>query len=164
MTRAHPAWLGLTLVTAAVFGAMVWLGNRYLYVGPDLLPPFDARVAGYAPDEAWAYLSAICEEQAWVYMGPMHWLDTLFPPLLGAWIWITLRWLGARRAHWLAPAYVLADLAENQLVLRMLEAGADGLTDGLARWASAATVAKFAILALALIALGRAGLRRWGKI
>lgn len=164
MTRARLAWLGLTLLMAAVFGAMLWLGNRYLFVGPDLLPPFDVRVSGYAPDEAWAYLSAICEEQARVYTGAVHWLDTVFPPLLGGWIWITLRWLGARRLHWLAPLYVLVDLTENQLVVMMLEAGADDLSDTVARWASAATVTKFALLALVLIAMGHAGLRRWGKL
>ncbi|MDX1781791.1 MAG: hypothetical protein R3256_10780 [Thalassovita sp.] len=164
MNRFRLAWWGLTLLTGSVFGVMLWLGNRYLYVGPDLLPPFDARVAGYSPNEAWAYLAAICEEQAQVYMGPVHWLDTVFPPLFGTWIWIALRWLGARRLHWLGPLYVMVDLAENRLVFMMLEAGADNLSDAVARWASAATVAKFAILALAFIALGHAGLRRWGKL
>lgn len=164
MTRVQPAWLGLTLVTAAVYAILLWLGARYLYAGSDRLPPFDARVLGYSAQAAREYLAALGPDQVRIYTGPMHWIDTLFPPLLGGWIWITLRWLGAARAVWLAPLYVLVDWGENALVGRMLEAGAQGVSDGLVAWASAATAVKFAALALALIAAGHAGLRRWGKL
>ncbi|WP_373050882.1 hypothetical protein [Thalassovita aquimarina] len=163
MTPFRLAWWGLTLLVAALFAAMLVLGRQHLFAGPEALPPFDARVAGYTLEEARAYLVELTADQMAFYAGPMRWMDTAFPLLLGLWGWVSLRGLGSRFAL-IAPVYTVADLFENALVGQMLKQGAEGLSPGYVDWASTATIVKFALLALALIALGHVGLRRWGRL
>ncbi|WP_319824490.1 hypothetical protein [Thalassovita sp.] len=164
MTARRVGWGLLTLLTVAVYAALLWLGNLHLYVGPDRLPPFDVRLLGYSLAEAQAYLTELHPVQRNIYAGPIRLLDSLFPLLFAVWIWVTLWALGAWRVALIAPIYLGLDLGENVLVARILEAGAEGVTADMVGWASLLTVAKFAAVGLALIALGHAGLRRWGKL
>lgn len=164
MSRARVAWGGLTALTCAVYALLVWLGNQYLFAGVEELPPFDLRITGYGLQEARAYLEALHPTQVTLYAGPLRWLDTLFPLLFGLWILVTLRALGRPLVARIALVYVALDLAENALIGRMLAQGAEGVSAELVGWASGLTVAKFAAVALALIAIGHAGLRRWGRV
>ncbi|SMO97392.1 hypothetical protein SAMN06265173_13617 [Thalassovita litoralis] len=156
------AWLALTLLVAAVYGILLWLGNQHIFAGDPPLPPFDIRL-GYTPAEARAYLVELHPVQAGLYAGLIRAVDTGFGVLFALWLWLTARGLGARRAAWLALPYLLTDLTENALVARMLAQGA-GAADLLIQIASAATLAKFAALAIVLIVLGQLGLRRWGHL
>jgi hypothetical protein len=162
MTRARIAWWALTLVTVAAYAALVSLGQMHLDTG-DGQQPFDLRIMGYSASEAQTYLDALHPVQVNLYRGVLRLLDTVFPVLFGAWLYISasaLR-LRPRVLIWFGPAYALADLVENALVSRVLGFHGGAVPDDLVTWASAATQAKFALLAITLILMGRAGIARW---
>ena len=139
----------LGTATAATFLALVALA-------PAGLP--DARVLGYSPADI-AQWAADPQMRARA-MGPLFWLDMVFPALLAGFMLMLLA-PGWRRG--LPLAYGALDYAEN-LVLRVYYAGHDAgavLSPG----ASALTQAKWAALAVAsvmiiwprLVRQGRAG-------
>lgn len=164
MTARRIGWVVLTLLTVASYAVLIWVGGQQLFAGPDGLPPFDLRITGYSVEEARAYLDALHPMQIHLYVGLVRMLDSVFPLLFSIWIWVTLWALGAWRVALIAPVYLGLDLGENLLIGQMLKQGPNGLDPETVAWASALTVAKFAAVGLALIALGHAGLRRWGKL
>lgn len=162
MTGARMAWWALTLVTVAVYVVLVSVGQMHLDTG-DGQQPFDLRVLGYSAAEAQAYLDALHPVQVTFYGGILRLLDTAFPMLFGLWLFLSARALDVR-PHvliWLGPAYALADLTENALIAQILKWHEAQVPADLVVWASAATQAKFVLLAVTLILLGRAGLKRW---
>ncbi|MGH1354887.1 MAG: hypothetical protein ACRBBS_07410 [Thalassovita sp.] len=162
MTRSRFAWWGLTLLTVLVYAALVSLGQMHLDVG-DGQQPFDLRVMGYSADEAQAYLDALHPVQVTLYRGILRLLDTIFPVMFGVWLYVSARALKVRQRPliWMGPAYALVDLIENALVSRLLAGHGGVVSTDLVAWASVATQAKFTLLAITLILLGRAGIVRW---
>jgi len=161
MTRAIN-W-GLPLITAAVYAVLAFhFGGRLIAMADGQLP-FDLRITGYTFPEARAYLRVLTPEGFALAMGPIAWLDTVFPVLLG----MTLLW-------WMRPfagafgmvcvlaamSYVALDLGENASVRALLIAGPDWFRLDDVMRASTFTITKFAALALALILALRQSVRR----
>lgn len=154
---------GLPGLTAVVYAALV------LGPGADLIAlaggqwPPDLRWHGYGLIEMRDWLRALPPEGFVLAQGPVLWLDTLFPPLLG----LTLAW-------WMRPfvgafgmvcvlaamSYVALDWGENAFVQRLLTAGPDYLAFADVTGASAMTQGKFAALALCLVLAARQVWRR----
>jgi hypothetical protein len=142
------AWI-LGLSAALAYAALLRVGLGQM--GPETggLQPFDLRILGYGPSEAAEYMAAMTEEGRRLALGPVRMLDTIFPPLFGAFI-AALFVLNGR--PWLAVlpfGYVAADLWENARIGAMLAAGDPSLAEG----ASNLTQGKWALLLLALSAL-----------
>lgn len=156
-----PRWLNwlLVLASAVSYGVLVlWFGPQ-VQAGAGGLLPFDLRLTGYGPEAARALLTALTPEATALYLGPVRITDTIFPVLFALTLCLPLRgWHGL----WFLPAlgYGLADLAENRAVAALLRTG-PLVDDGSIAWASALTMAKFALVALAIL-LALAGLwRMW---
>lgn len=163
MTGTRAISWGLPLITALVYGALVLgPGREVIAFAEGALPP-DLRWQGYDMIAMRDWLRALPPAGIAVMQGPVFWLDTVFPPLLG----LTLAW-------WMRPyrgvfgmvcmlatmSYVLLDWGENAFVQRLVLAGPDYLAFGDVTRASALTQAKFATLALAAILAMRQALRR----
>lgn len=149
-------WVVLAAMLAAWLGMNLWSAPRIedLSGGLRLL---DMRFTGYSFDEARDFLAAIGNEGRALYLGPQLWLDMLFPPLLGAVLFFTYRWLFPGPAGLiigtLSLTSVVLDYLENAALAAMLRAGADGLTPELAATASQWTMAKWSVTLVGLVAL-----------
>lgn len=155
MLTRRAAWCALAGLTAVLYGALAWLWLTALLPEAGGLMPFDARLTGYTPAEARAFLGALTAEGRGAYLGPVRGLDTVFPIALAALLaWPLLaRTRGAWRALALLPlAYLAADLVENARVAALLLAEAP--SPAAIGAASRATVTKYAFLFLGTIALG----------
>jgi hypothetical protein len=172
MTARLAFWflLGATLV---VYAMLIFIFGPRLDAAAGGLPVFDLRVGGYTLEEAKAYLAALTPEGREIYLGPVRWIDTLFPGLLAATLYCALvvllrpRLGGAARIVALVPIIPAAfDWLENAAVAAMLRAGADGVTAQMVETASRWTVLKWwtdipVLLATLVLAL-LAAWRRWG--
>lgn len=150
----------LAAATLAVYAALIWIGVTRLLPAAGGQPPFDLRIQGYGETEARAYLLALTDEGRRLWFGPIRWLDTVFPLLMGT-LLAALIWRLGR--PWLAPvpfAYTAADLWENARVREMIVAGPDGLSPAMAEGASAVTQGKFALLAMSVALLWAVWRRR----
>lgn len=143
-------FLGLfALATALVYGALVYYGLFRLGVESGRLPMFDIRALGYGPTEAEAYLAVLTDEGRRLIAGPIRILDTLFPPMLGLLLALSI-WANGR--PFLAPVplgYTAVDLWENATVGAMIHSG----DTALATTASNLTQGKYALLLLSLAIL-----------
>lgn len=162
MRGARAASWGLPLLTAAVYGAMLWRGAALGEMVGGLVP-FDLRVGGYGLAEARGFLRALTPEGFALYARIARSWDAVFPALMG----LTLLW-------WMRPfagvfgmvcvlvamSYVALDWGENAAVLAMLDAGPDWVTLAEVQRASIFTQCKFAAFALALVLALRQGWRR----
>lgn len=93
-------------VTAATYLVMVLWSLPRLAV--DGMFPFDLRPAGYSPEEARAYLSALSADQRAFYAGVQHKLDMLFPALMAASLILAYHLLFTRPVAWLVSPVALA--------------------------------------------------------
>ena len=84
-----------------------------------------------------------------VYLGPIAWLDTLFPPLLGLLLASVIWRLGRRWLAMIPFLYTATDLWENAVLHGITRSGEVDLADH----ASALTQGKYALLGLALALL-----------
>ena len=146
----------LGVLTAAVYAALIGVGGVWLWPEAGGLVPFDLRPGGYGPEAAATYLAALSEAGRRAYLGPVAWLDTIFPPLLGLLLACPVWRAGWRGLAAVPVLYALSDLSENAVIRRMLVTG----DAGLARWGSAFTQAKFVLAALAALIAWRAVRRR----
>lgn len=149
MSRRLLFWL-LAAATAAVYLTLVLGFGDRVHAGSGGLPVFDLRMNGYTLDEAKAFLSVLTPEAKAIYLGPVAWLDTIFPGLLAATLYVALLgllqpWLGngARFAALVPVIPTVLDWLENAAVARMLEAGTDGVTAEMVAAASRWTVLKW---------------------
>ncbi len=124
------------------------------------LVPFDMRPSGYGFAEAKAFLAALSPDGVAFYRDVQHWLDTLYPALLGATLFFAIAALApARIGRWRWVLAILAvpgtvfDWLENAAVSAMLAAGPDAVTPGMVAAASRWTVLKsgFTTFAMALV-------------
>lgn len=145
---------GLPLLTASVYAVMVLgPGREAVALADGALPP-DMRWQGYDMLGVRDWLRALPPAGIALMQGPVFWLDTVFPPLLGltlAWWMRPLRGAFGMVCVLAAMSYVALDWGENALVQRMLTAGQDYLTFADAARASAFTQGKFAALALCVV-------------
>lgn len=138
------------------------LAAFYLLV-PELIlgnaPSFDARIGGYDPAAARAYLARLEEaELIGPYLTFFRWIDTAFPlaifGLLISSIWALWRRPApaiALLGVLVAIGYAVADYVENAAVAVMLRAGSQDVTAEAVNIASAATQGKWVAVFGALI-------------
>lgn len=148
----------------AIFAAMFasWLAMN-LWTNPRIeamaggLRLLDMRFTGYTFAEAQAFVGAIGDEGRALYLGAQMWLDYIFPPLLGAVLFLTYRWLfpgwpGLVIAT-MSLTSVVSDYLENMALTAMLRAGPDGMTPEMAATASQWTTVKWSLALVGLVAL-----------
>ena len=118
----------------------------------------DMRFTGYSLAEARQFIAAIGNEGVQLYLGTQLWLDMVFPPLLGAVLFLCYRrlfpgLLGLVIGTFSLISIVAVDYLENAALAAMLRAGADGLTAEMAARASTLTTLKWSLAFIGLLAL-----------
>lgn len=139
----------LTIATVVVYALLLGVGALLLVPASDGQLPPDAWITGYDAPQVAAWLVAMGEEGRAIYLGPVNWLDTLFPPLLGLLLASVIWRLGR---GWLAVVpflYTATDLWENTVLRGIVRSG----DASFAEHASSLTQGKYALLALALALL-----------
>lgn len=139
----------LTALTAAIYLLMLGIGAIWLVPASGGMLPPDTWITGYDAARMTNWMMALEERALALYMGPLHWLDTLFPPLLGL-LLASIIWRLGR--GWLAMVpflYSATDLWENAVLRGIIGRGDVSLADH----AAALTQGKFALLGLALALL-----------
>jgi hypothetical protein len=98
------------------------------------------RFTGYSFEDARTFVTAIGETGRALYLGPQLWLDMVYPPLLGATLFLTYRWLfpgwPGLAIGTVSLASVVVDYLENAALAAMLRAGPDGMSPEMANAAS----------------------------
>lgn len=174
MRHGRATFVLLTIVVLCLYGLIVLWSLPMVAAEAGGLVPFDMRPGGYSFDEAQAFLQALSPRGRALYHEPQHWLDAVYPPLLGLWLFLACRALwpeGQRWGLWVIAAtcavVVLADWAENLLVLDLLLADPGALSAAQVARASTATLIKSGATTLAFVALLGLGVlklvRRSGK-
>ncbi len=117
----------------------------------------DMRFTGYSFEEAQIFIATIGDYGAELYLGAQYWLDMVFPPLLGAVLFLFYRWLYQGMlglfVGTVSLSYVVADILENIAVAAMLHAGADGMTAEMAATANQWTTMKWSLSVIGLVML-----------
>lgn len=158
---------GLPLLTLGVYVILVAVLGTKLIELADGQMPFDTRVFGYDMSEVRRYLAALRPEGYVLAQGPVLWVDTLFPALLGlCFAWWMRPYHGAFGMVCVlsAMSYVALDWGENAAVQRLLTAGPDWVTLADVMRASVFTQAKFAAVALCAVLALRQIWRRRGAM
>lgn len=149
-------WVALLGMLAAWSTMNFWTAPRIeeLSGGSPLL---DKRLTGYSFTEAHSFLAAIGEEGVSLYLGWQLWLDTIFPPLLGAVLFLSYRGLfpglPGLATGMLSMVYVVVDYLENFAISAMLRAGPDALTPEMVATAHRWTIAKWSLALCGLVTL-----------
>jgi hypothetical protein len=149
-------WVILAAMMAAWAGMNLWSAPKIeeLSGGLRLL---DMRVTGYSFDEVKVFLTAIGDEGVELYLGPQLWLDMIFPPLLGAVLYFSFRWLFPGSIGLIigvaSLSSIIVDYLENAALAAMLRAGADGLTPQMVATANLWTRTKWSLAFVGLVAL-----------
>lgn len=144
------------VATVAVYAAMAVWTMPTISAEAGGLAPFDMRATGFTLEYARAFLSALSPAGRDLYLGAQQMLDLFFPALLAATLVLAITALTARGwLRWLLILITLAgmvfDYVENFSVARMLEHGADGVTQALVSRASLSTMLKSLFDGLALL-------------
>lgn len=152
-------------VAAMTFGFLLWSMLPVLVAQDWGMLPLDVRALGYGPGEVGAYLAGLDDATRMAVLGPLHTADTVLPVALA--LFLCGLALAQRPSRWAwfgvlgAVAYLGADLAENQAIMRLVAGPID--PDPLTvSGASVLTVTKFLALGVSLLAIlfGRMGRRR----
>jgi len=151
-------WVILAATLAAWLAMNLWTAPRIEETAGGLRL-LDMRFTGYSYEEVQEFVSALGDEGAALYLGAQYWLDMVFPPLLGAIIFLFFRWLfpgvPGLVIGIVSLTYVVADILENLAVAAILRAGVDGLTPQMAATANQLTTAKWglALIGLAMLVI-----------
>lgn len=146
-------WFILVAMLAAWSGMNLWSAPKIeeLSGGLRLL---DMRFTGYDFEDARAFITAIGDEGVAFYLGVQLWIDMIFPPLLGAVLFLFYRWLfpgwPGRIIGTLSLLSIVVDYLENAALATMLRAGADGLTPEMVASASQWTQTKWSLSLIGL--------------
>ena len=147
-----------------IFAAMLvpWLCMN-LWTAPRIeelaggLRLLEMRPGGYSLDDAKDFVAALGDEGAAHYLDVQLPLDMIFPPLLGAVLFLCYRWLFPGLPGLIigtvSLTYIVADYLENAAVAAMLRAGADDLTLHMATTANRWTLAKWSLSLVGLVTL-----------
>lgn len=152
-------WIILAATLAAWLSMNLWTVPRIEETAGGLRL-LDMRFTGYTYEEVQEFVSAISDEGTALYLGAQYWLDMVFPPLLGAVIFLFFRWLFPGLPGLITGivslSYVVADILENLAVAAILRAGVDGLTPQMAATANQWTTVKWglALVGLAMLVIG----------
>lgn len=152
-------WLILPALVAAWMGMNLWTAPRIeeLSGGLRLL---DMRITGYSFDEAKTFIAALGDEGRALYLGPQLKLDMIFPPLLGAVLFLIYRWLfpglPGLIIGTLSLTSIFVDYLENAAIAAMLHAGPSAMTPEMAVNANQWTTTKWtlAFVGVATLAVG----------
>ena len=139
----------LAAATGLVYLLMLGIGLLWMVPASGGHLPPDTWITGYDAARMTGWIMALEQRALTLYLGPIHWLDTLFPPLLGLLLASVILRLGR---GWLAMVpflYSATDLWENAVLRGILRSGDVSLADH----ASALTQGKFALLGLAVALL-----------
>jgi len=139
----------LAALTGLVYALLLGIGALWLMPASGGQLPPDTWITGYDQARLAGWLAALTEEGRALYLGPIRWLDTLFPPLLGLLLASAIWRLGR---VWLAMVpflYTATDLWENAVLAGIVRANDAALADH----ASSLTQGKYALLGLALALL-----------
>lgn len=139
----------LGALTALSYGLLLGIGAIWLAPASGGQLPPDTWITGYDQARLSDWLSALTPAGRALYLGPLGWLDTVFPPLLGLLI-ASIIWRLGR--VWLALVpflYTATDLWENAVLRGIVLSGDASLADH----AAALTQGKYALLGLALALL-----------
>jgi hypothetical protein len=154
MPRAF--WFMLAALVASWLGMNLWSAPRIEEMAGGLRL-LDMRFTGYNFEDARTFVTAIGETGSALYLGPQLWLDMVYPPLLGATLFLTYRWLfpgwPGRAIGTVSLASVVVDYLENAALAAMLRAGPDGMSPEMANAASRWTTMKWSFAALGLATL-----------
>ncbi|MGP6089171.1 hypothetical protein [Antarctobacter jejuensis] len=161
-------WACLAATLAAWLIMTLWTVPRIEEISGGLRL-LDMRFTGYSVDEARNFVAAIGAEGTALYLGAQYWLDMVFPPLLGAVLFLFYRWLfpgwPGLFVGLVSLTYVAADILENLAIAAMLRAGADGITPQMAATANQWTTTKWSLalvgLAMLIIGIALRLRRRW---
>jgi hypothetical protein len=166
MTLRVAYWICFAAALAVYLCMVLWtLPAISLAAGG--LAVFDLRPAGYSEVEARAFLDALTEQGRSLYSGPQRLLDLAYPALLALVLIGAIRVFFARpwvRNLLIAAAVLgmLADYRENALVATLL---AGDVSAAQIAAASEATIVKSIatglVMTAVVLALLRAGVRRW---
>ena len=149
-------WVVFVGMLAAWFAMNFWTAPRIeeLAGGLRLL---DMRFTGYSFDEAQRFLVVIGEEGVSLYLGWQLWLDMIFPPLLGAVLFMSYRRLfpgfPGLAIGTLSLTFVVVDYLENFAIAEVLRAGPDALTPAMVLTADQWTTAKWSLALGGLVTL-----------
>lgn len=161
MMRAREiAFWAIVAATAGVYATMLAWSIPAVSAEAGGRAIFDMRPGGYTFAEAKDFLAALTETGERIYRTIQLRLDIAYPALLAA----TVAWSILRLApsSWGRTRLVLAafaippmvfDYAENAMITRMLDAGADGVTAPMVRAASLFSRTKAASSTVALTIL-----------
>jgi len=149
-------WVILAATLAAWLSMNLWTVPRIEEMAGGLRL-LDMRFTGYSHAEAQDFVAAIGDEGAALYLGAQYWLDMIFPPLLGAVLFLCYRWLFPGLPGLIigtvSLTYVAVDILENLAVAAMLRAGADNLTPEMAATANQWTTMKWILAVVGLVIL-----------
>jgi len=149
-------WVVLVAMLAAWLAMNLWTAPRIedLSGGLRLL---DMRLTGYSLADAQSFFAAIGEEGVSLYLGWQLWLDMVFPPLLGAVLFICYRRLfpgfAGLAIGTLSLGFVVVDYLENFAIAAMLRAGPDALTPEMVATANQWTTIKWSLALVGLVTL-----------
>ncbi len=119
---------------------------------------FDMRFTGYSYADAQIFITALGERGVALYLGTQFWLDMIFPPLLGAVLFLMYRWLfpgwAGLTIATISLSSVIVDYLENFAVAAMLRAGADNITPEMVVAANQWTTLKWSLALVGITALG----------
>ena len=117
----------------------------------------DMRFTGYSFEDVQDFLAAIDDEGTALYLGPQFWLDMIFPPLLGAALFMIYRWLFPGLPGLIIGAvsltYVATDFLENLAITALLRTGPTSITPEMAATAHMWTRAKWGLAVVGLVLL-----------
>lgn len=143
MAARNLAFWTLVAATGGVYATMLAWSIPMISAEAGGLPVLDMRPGGYTFEAARTFLAALSESGRDFYLHVQLRLDIAYPALLAATlVWAIVRLAPARwgvMRFWLAVAALPGmafDYAENFMIMRMLKAGADGLTPEMAATAS----------------------------
>jgi hypothetical protein len=149
-------WFILAALVASWLGMNLWSAPRIEEMAGGLRL-LDMRFTGYAYEDARAFIAAIGDPGRALYLGPQLWMDMVYPPLLGAVLFLSYRWLFP---GWpgliigtVSLSSVVVDYLENAALAAMLRAGPDAMTPEMAEAASRWTTMKWSFAALGLVTL-----------
>ena len=149
-------WVILAATLAAWLAMNLWTAPR-IEAAAGGLRLLDMRFTGYSYDEVRDFVAALGDEGAALHLGAQYWLDMVFPPLLGAVIFLFFRWLfpgiPGLVVGTISLTYVAADILENLAVAAILRAGVDGLTPQMAATANQWTTVKWGLALIGLVNL-----------
>lgn len=136
----------LMVLTGVVYALILGIGAFWLVPASGGNLPPDTWITGYDAARMTNWMMALEESALALYMGPLHWLDTVFPPLLGLLLASVIWNLGRGGLAMVPFLYSATDLWENAVLRGIVRSGDVGLSGH----AAALTQGKFALLGLSL--------------